>query len=51
VLPEGRLASGSDDGTVRVWDLSAGTARVLEGRFGSDFPREWCTVGCAIVQR
>jgi WD40 repeat protein len=31
VLPEGRLASGSLDGAVRVWDLAAGTAHVLKG--------------------
>src|SRR5262249_15474983 len=35
-LPDGRLASGGDDGAVRVWDLASGTSRIV-GAHGPDF--------------
>jgi WD40 repeat protein len=36
VLPDGRVVSGSDDRTIRVWDLARGAApQVLEGHTGS----------------
>lgn len=31
VLPDGRLASGSNDTTIRIWDLATGTSQVLTG--------------------
>ena len=35
MTPDGRTAvSGSDDDTVRVWDLATGQARTLEGHGG-----------------
>ena len=30
-LPDGRIASGSDDKTVRVWDINTGQCEVLTG--------------------
>ncbi|MEA2599552.1 MAG: hypothetical protein QOF89_544 [Acidobacteriota bacterium] len=36
VLPSGRVVSGSDDGTLRVWDLESGrTLQTLEGHTAS----------------
>jgi WD40 repeat protein len=33
--PDGRLASGAEDGTIRIWNTSSGTAeRVLKGKAG-----------------
>jgi APAF-1 helical domain/WD domain, G-beta repeat len=31
VLPDGRVVSGSQDQTLRVWDVDSGASRVLEG--------------------
>lgn len=31
VLPDGRLVSGQDDGSIRVWTLDGGAAELLEG--------------------
>jgi WD40 repeat protein len=37
VLPDGRLASGSDDGTIKLWDPASGScAATLEGH------SDWC---------
>jgi WD40 repeat protein len=36
VLPDGRLAAGSRDGTVCVWDLPSGASRIV-GDHGPDF--------------
>lgn len=36
VLPDGHLVSGSEDGSVRVWDLTRGESRwILEGHWGT----------------
>ena len=35
VLPDGRLASGSMDETLRVWDTSSGQSKTLEGHKGA----------------
>lgn len=35
VLPDGRLASGSNNRTIRIWDLVLGTSQVLEGHTNS----------------
>ena len=34
VLPDGRALSGSEDGTLRLWDLASGKSRVLKGHTG-----------------
>ena len=34
VLPDGRALSGSEDGTLRLWDLASGESRVLAGHTG-----------------
>jgi WD40 repeat protein len=39
VLPDGRIVSGSDDRTIRVWDTATGACeRVLE-----DLKEIWCS--------
>lgn len=33
-LPDGRLASGSEDGAIRIWDLNTAESQILTGRSG-----------------